>query len=74
VITTPFEDVDREVALEADSRRREEFLIERIGQRLRSRLLEMCVFVPMQGAPERSGPRPRPGPSTLGAMRRLERG
>jgi len=74
VITTPFEDVDRETALAADSRRREEFLIERIGQRLRSRLLEMCVFVPMQDTRERNARRPAPGPSTLGAIRRLERG
>src|SRR5262249_34456966 len=70
LVTTSFEDVPREVALETDSRRREEFLIERVGQRLRSRLLEMCVFVPMQAPPERG--RRRPG-TTLGALRRLER-
>jgi DNA replication protein DnaC len=74
VVTTPFEDVDREVALEADSRRREEFLIERVGQRVRSRLLEMCVFVPMQDTRERSAGRRPTGPSTLGAMRRAEKG
>jgi DNA replication protein DnaC len=68
IVTTPFEDVPREVALEADARRREEFLVERIGQRLRSRLLEMCVFVPMQAAAEEPGPRHKP--STLDALRR----
>jgi DNA replication protein DnaC len=74
VVTTAFEDASREAALEADSRRREEFLIERIGQRLRSRLLEMCVFVPMQDVRERHAGRRAPGPSTLGALRRAERG
>lgn len=74
VITTAYEDVDREVALEADARRRQEFLIERLGQRLRSRLLEMCVFVPMQAAPERHGQRRPARPSTLGGMRRSQKG
>ena len=74
VITTAYEDVDREVALQADARRRQEFLIERLGQRLRSRLLEMCVLVPMQGAPERSAQRAPSRPSTLGAMRRSAKG
>ncbi len=50
LITTNFQDVDRESALAADTLRRKEFLVERIGQRLRSRLMEMCLVVPMHGA------------------------
>jgi DNA replication protein DnaC len=49
LITTNFEDVDRQTARSADSLARKEFLVERIGQRLRSRLLEMCLVVPMKG-------------------------
>jgi DNA replication protein DnaC len=74
VITTSYEDVTREVAMEADARRRQEYLIERLGQRLRSRLLEMCAFVPMQTVPEREGQRRPSKPSTLGAMRRAQKG
>lgn len=74
VITTSYEDVDREVAMEADARRRQEYLIERLGQKLRSRLLEMCAFVPMQAAPECGGPRRASKPSTLGGMRRALKG
>ena len=74
VITTSFEDVPREVAMEADARRRQEYLIERLGQRLRSRLLEMCAFVPMQTVPEREGQRRPSRPSTLGGMRRAQKG
>src|SRR5262249_25652742 len=47
LVTTSFEDADRETALDARAFRRHEYLIERVGQRLRSRLLEMCAFVPM---------------------------
>jgi DNA replication protein DnaC len=74
VITTSYEDVSREVAMEADARRRQEYLIERLGQRLRSRLLEMCAFVPMQTVPERDGQRRPSRPSTLGGMRRAQKG
>ena len=49
LITTNYQDVDREAALAADPMRRREFLVERIGQRLRSRLMEMCLVVPMDG-------------------------
>ena len=49
LITTNYQDVDREAALAADPMRRKEFLVERIGQRLRSRLMEMCLVVPMRG-------------------------
>jgi DNA replication protein DnaC len=49
LITTNFQDVDREQALGADQMTRKEFLVERIGQRLRSRLMEMCLFVKMEG-------------------------
>ena len=51
IITTNFQDVDAEVAKkEADSTRiRKEYLVERIGQPLRSRLMEMCLVIKMQG-------------------------
>ena len=49
LISTNYQDVDREAALAADPLRRKEFLVERIGQRLRSRLMEMCLVVPMRG-------------------------
>lgn len=49
LITTNFEDADREKVLAADHLRRKEYLIERIGQRLRSRLMEMCVVIRMAG-------------------------
>ncbi len=52
IITTNFQDVDREAALAADQLRRKEFLVERIGQRLRSRLLEMCLVVRIDGTPD----------------------
>jgi len=74
IVTTSYEDVDREVAREADARRRQEFLIERLGARLRSRLLEMCAFVPMADAAERAAGRRAAPPSTLGAMRRPPKG
>ena len=74
LFTTSFEDVDREVAMEPHGFRRQEYLIERVGQRLRSRLLEMCAFVPMQAAPEREAPRRPAKPSTLGGMRRSAKG
>jgi len=53
VITTNYQDVTREAALAADRLRRREYLVERIGQRLRSRLMEMCLVVRMQGADHR---------------------
>ncbi len=53
LITTNYQDVTREEALAADPLRRREFLVERIGQRLRSRLMEMCLIVRMQGGDHR---------------------
>ncbi len=53
LITTNYQDVTREQALAADSLRRREFLVERIGQRLRSRLVEMCLVVRMTGSDHR---------------------
>jgi DNA replication protein DnaC len=49
ILTTNFQDVDRETSLRADHVRRREFLIDRIGQRLRSRLMEMCLVVRIEG-------------------------
>jgi DNA replication protein DnaC len=48
LITTNYQDVDRETVLAADPLRRREFLVERIGQRLRSRLMEMCLVVRLE--------------------------
>jgi DNA replication protein DnaC len=53
IITTNFQDVDAKTALNADSFRRKEYLVDRIGLRLRSRLMEMCVVIPMQGPDHR---------------------
>lgn len=53
IITTNYQDVTREEALAADSLRRREFLVERIGQRLRSRLMEMCLVVRVSGSDHR---------------------
>jgi DNA replication protein DnaC len=53
IITTNYPDVDREKALAADPLTRREYLVERIGQRLRSRLMEMCVVVEMDGTDHR---------------------
>ncbi len=49
LITTNYHDADKEKVVAADFLARREFLVERIGQRLRSRLMEMCVVLPMHG-------------------------
>jgi DNA replication protein DnaC len=49
IITTNFEDIDRAQLREADELVRKEFLVERIGPRTRSRLLEMCLVVRLDG-------------------------
>ena len=49
IITTNFEDIDRAQLREADESVRKEFLVERIGPRTRSRLLEMCLLVRLDG-------------------------
>jgi DNA replication protein DnaC len=49
IITTNFPDVAPEVALRDQTHRRKEYLVERVGARLRSRLMEMCLVVKMQG-------------------------
>jgi len=53
LITTNYQDAGREQVLSADPLRRKEFLVERIGQRLRSRLMEMCLVVKLQGLDHR---------------------
>ncbi len=53
LITTNYQDVTREEAVAADPLRRREFLVERIGQRLRSRLMEMCLVVRLHGSDHR---------------------
>lgn len=49
LITTNFQDVSPKEAAEADSMVRREFLVDRIGHRLRSRLLEMCLRIQIDG-------------------------
>ncbi len=53
LITTNYDDVDPRQARQADALRRKEFLVDRIGQRLRSRLLEMCLLVRVEGTDHR---------------------
>jgi DNA replication protein DnaC len=64
IITTNFPDVSAEQAAADRSNRRTEYLVERIGGSLRSRLMEMCVVIRMDGPDfrqfrqtPRSGPR-----------------
>jgi DNA replication protein DnaC len=57
IITTNYPDADREQVLAADPLVRREYLVERIGQRLRSRLMEMCVVVPISGGDMRRSSR-----------------
>lgn len=49
LITTNFVDVSPDHAARADHLVRKEFLVERIGVRLRSRLMEMCLVVQLDG-------------------------
>jgi DNA replication protein DnaC len=49
LITTNFPDVAPEVAAKDLTHRRKEYLVERVGVRLRSRLMEMCLLVRMTG-------------------------
>lgn len=49
LITTNYSDARPREALLDDSMKRQEYLVERIGHRLRSRLMEMCLVVPMEG-------------------------
>ena len=49
LITTNFQDVDAKTLRRMDPNAPKEFLLDRIGPRLRSRLMEMCLVVNMQG-------------------------
>ena len=49
IITTNFQDVSAQEAVQADRLVRKEYLVDRIGQRLRSRLTEMCLKIPVDG-------------------------
>jgi DNA replication protein DnaC len=54
IITTNFQDVDAKTAASRENDfRRKEYLVDRIGLRLRSRLMEMCVVISMQGPDHR---------------------
>jgi DNA replication protein DnaC len=49
VLTTNFRDVPPQQAARADHLERKEFLIDRVGYRLRSRLMEMCLKIQIDG-------------------------
>ena len=49
LITTNFGDLAPEAAARDQSGRRKEYLVERVGARLRSRLVEMCLVIRMHG-------------------------
>jgi DNA replication protein DnaC len=49
LITTNYQDVDPKTARRADQNLPKEYLVERIGQRIRSRLMEMCLVIDVQG-------------------------
>ncbi len=49
IITTNFQDVNAHEAAAADRLVRTEYLVDRIGNRLRSRLAEMCLKIPLDG-------------------------
>jgi DNA replication protein DnaC len=53
IITTNFQDIDPASARKDQSMRSKEYLGERIGFRLRSRLMEMCVVITMHGPDHR---------------------
>ena len=53
LITTNFPDVAPEQAARDGTFRRREYLVERVGTRLRSRLVEMCLLVKMHGGDHR---------------------
>lgn len=49
LISTNFPDVNPEIAAKDATHRRKEYLVERIGTPLRSRLMEMCLVIRMEG-------------------------
>lgn len=49
LVTTNFQDVSPEDAAREDPLRRKEFLVERVGQRVRSRIMEMCLVLKVTG-------------------------
>jgi DNA replication protein DnaC len=54
IITTNFQDRPDKEVQSADSKLRSEFFVERIGQRTRSRLQEMCFKVHIEGGDQRA--------------------
>ncbi len=49
IITTNYHDADMETVKKADFHQRKEFFVDRVGLRLRSRLMEMCLVVRLEG-------------------------
>jgi DNA replication protein DnaC len=53
IITTNYQDADLETVKKADFQQRKEFFVDRVGLRLRSRLMEMCLVVRLDGKDHR---------------------
>jgi DNA replication protein DnaC len=70
IITTNFVDIDPQSARKDHSVRAKEYLVERIGNQLRSRLMEMCVVIKMTGGDWRQVK--QPGKSQLLGSSRTE--
>jgi DNA replication protein DnaC len=74
IITTNFEDVPPEAAHKDESSRRREYLVERIGVPLRSRLLEMSLIIHIKGQDHRQTVQDGNRAVVLGSAGRVRRG
>jgi DNA replication protein DnaC len=70
IVTAPFDDVAPADIAAGPSLRKEEYLVDRVGLRVRSRLREMCLFIPTSGLAGPSGSPRRSLPSSLSGLRR----
>lgn len=70
IITTNFQDVPPDVARRDESLRRKEYLVERIGQPLRSRLMEMCLVIDIAADDYRRVRQASNTEAVLGSVRR----
>jgi DNA replication protein DnaC len=71
LITTNFQDKSVEDVKRADPMERREFFVDRIGQRLRSRLVEMCLIVQIDGKDFREMRQESNRTAVLGTSERL---
>lgn len=70
IITTNFQDAPPEAARRDESLRRREYLVERIGQPLRSRLMEMCLVIDIAAEDYRRVRQASNTEAVLGSVRR----